>query len=192
MDNIKILEFQIKRIFVEVVENHAIQEKQADIYRDRYNLLEAIKIMASSITSAGIISVIFIEGFPLKLLTAVISLLSIFINSYFKVYDLRGLADGHKSSALKLIKLRETIISLLCDIKMNRVSEDEIIEKRDIILNELMGVYDHTKDAETKAVDRANKHLKEREDNTYYSYSDEDIESYLPVFLRNHELRSSE
>ena len=41
--NIELLESQIRQIFASVVWTHKIQEKQADIYRDRYNKLETAK-----------------------------------------------------------------------------------------------------------------------------------------------------
>jgi hypothetical protein len=127
------------------------------------------------------LAAIFIEGNLIKIIAATISLVSLAINSYFKVYDLGGLIETHKKSAHELLKLREKFISLLCDIKMNRVTEDQIVERRDELLDALMLAYDSTKDASEKAVNKASENLKNRQDN---SYSDEEIDSFLPIYLR--------
>lgn len=135
----------------------------------------------SATTSSGILAAIFIDGYPIKIIAALISLVSLAINSYFKVYDLGGLIVTHKKSALELLKIREKFISLLCDIKMNRVTEEQIIAKRDELLDSLMCAYDSIKDASEKAVNKASDNLKNRQDNTY---SDEEIDSFLPAYLR--------
>ena len=180
-ENNQLLESQIRQIFASVVWTHKIQESQADIYRERYNKFEMAKIIASSITSAGIISIVFVDEFYLKIATAIISMISIGINSYYKTFDLISMANEHKQIALKFLRLRERLISLLCDIKMQKLNEDEINLKRDEILDALMNVYDNTKDATSDAVDRASKYLKERGDLTY---TDKDIDSFLPIHLK--------
>jgi hypothetical protein len=179
--NIELLESQIRQIFASVVWTHKIQEKQADIYRDRYNKLETAKILVSSITSAGIISIIFVDGLWLKIATAIISMITIAINTYYKNFDLISMANEHKHSALQLLRLREKLICLLCGIKMQKLNEDEIIKERDEILEELMNAYDNARDATSGAVNKASQHLKERGDLTY---SDEDIDSFLPIYLK--------
>ena len=61
----------------------------------------------SATTSSGILAAIFINGYLIKVIAAIISLASLAINSYFKVYDLGGLIVTHKKSALELLKIRE-------------------------------------------------------------------------------------
>ncbi len=117
----------------------------------------------------------------IKIVSAVISVISIFINLYFKTYDLLGLAEFHKQSALEFLKIRENLITLLCEIKMQNIDEEELIKKKNENLDTLMELYKNTKDASKKAVDLASDCLKNRGDNTY---SDAEIDSYLPIFLR--------
>jgi hypothetical protein len=182
MSNYKILEAQIRQIFASVVWTHKIQEKQADIYRNRYVLLENWKIVLSAIASSGIITTLFIDDYKLKVFSAITSFISLLITSYLKVYDLGALVEIHKKSALELLNIREQIISMLCDIRMNRMTEELIINRRDALLSDLMNIYNITKDASEKAVCMASKNLKARQDNTY---SDEEIDSFLPVYLRS-------
>lgn len=181
ISNIDLLEAQIRQIFASVVWTHKIQEKQADIYKDRHSILENVRLVISAVTTSGIIATVFIQGNTLKVITAIVSIVTLFINSYFKSYDLNKLRQQHKNSAVQLLEIREKIICLLCDIKIQRFSEIEIIDKRDKIIGELMKVYKNTVDAGSKAVGYASKDLKERGDNTF---SDEEIDSFLPIMLR--------
>lgn len=168
-------------MFAGVVWTHKIQEKQADIYLDRYKLLENWRIGVSAITTSGIFAIIFIDNYWLKIVTAIISIVSLFISSYFKVYDLKALQKKHKSSAIDLLELREELIAILCDIKIEKYDESSLSFKRDEILKKQIKIYKECLDVEEKAVNRAVDNLKNRQDNTY---SDEEIDSYLPVLAR--------
>ena len=160
---------------------HKIQECQADIYLEKHNKMETLRIALSAITTSGICTVVFIDENWLKILTALISVVSLFINSYFKVYDLDALQKHHKSSAIDLLELREVLIAILCDIKLDKYNEDTLMQKRDEILKKQMDIYKECLDASSEAVTRASEKLKGRQDNTY---SDEEIDSFLPLLAR--------
>lgn len=181
MENINILESQLRQIFATVAWTHKIQEKQCDLYIIRSRRLEFLRILASAITSSGVFAVIFIDGMWLKLLTALISAVSLFITTYFKTYDLNQLHAQHKEAALNFLELREEITSILCDIKVERYTYYELLQKRDEILEKKIRYSKNTPDATEKAVKLASKALKVREDNTF---SDYEIDSFLPKEAR--------
>lgn len=177
----EITESEIRQIFATVVWTHKIQEKQADIYLSRYNILKNLKIILSAVTTSGICGVVFIDKYWLKVITAIISVISLAINAYFKEYDLKSLQKQHKESALQLLKLRNNIISVLCDIKLGRYDEKSLLNKRDEILVRMHDIESNCLDASSKAVDKASENLKNRKDNTY---SDDEIDSFLPILAR--------
>lgn len=168
-------------MFAGIVWTHKIQEKQADIYLEKHNTMETLRITLSAITTSGIFAVVFLDENWLKILTAIISMISLFINSYFKVYDLKALQKKHKSTANDLLELREEMIAFLSDIKLGNYNEERITEKRDEFLKRQMKIYKESLDVSSKAVDRASENLKRRGDNTY---SDEEIDSFLPILAR--------
>ena len=110
------LESQLRQKFASAVWTHKIQEKQADYYKRLYNIMETVRIILSAITTSGIISSIFVDKTWLKVITAIISMETLFISTYLKSYDLKGLHQKHKENAIQLLDLREEIISVLCDI----------------------------------------------------------------------------
>lgn len=164
-----------------MVWTHKIQEKQADIYLEQYNHLEFMRILLSALTSSGIFAVIFVDKFWLKLITAIVSAISLFISTYFKTYDLKLLQKEHKKSALLFLELREELVSVLCDIKMNKYTEENLLKKRDDLIKKKIEIANNTLDASVEAVNKASESLKVKQDNTY---TDEEIDSFLPLLAR--------
>lgn len=181
ISNIEIIEGQLRQMLGQVVWTHKIQEKQADIYKFWYNFWETMRVLTSAITTSGIVASLIYDGYWAKVVTAIVSLLSLFINSYLKVYDLKNLQRQHKQSALAHLELRERIICTLSDIKMNKIDENKAIDLRDELSKKFIEICKITIDPTEQAVEEASKCLKERHDNTF---SDEEIDSYLPVCLR--------
>ncbi|MDU6535896.1 SLATT domain-containing protein [Intestinibacter bartlettii] len=179
--NLEIIESQIRQMLASIVWTHKIQEKQSDIYKWWYNFWETIRIVAGAVTTSGIIAILFLDEYWIKVITAGISIITLFIDSYLKVYDLKVLSNTHKSSALDLLKLREETISVLCDIKLNKYTEETLIEKRDYISQRQMEIYINMLDCSDKAVEKASESLKEKGDSTY---SEEEIDSFLPILAR--------
>jgi len=181
INNIEVLESQLRQVFASVVWTHKIQEKQADRYLRKYKLLEFIKVTLSAITSSGIFAAIFVDNKWLKIITAIISGASLFITTYYKSYDLKSLQKQHKKSAIELLELREDLVSVLCDIKIDKYNEDELTKKRDELLKRKIKIAKCTLDPDEEAVKEASDNLKKRQDNTY---SDDEIDSYLPKLAR--------
>lgn len=104
-----------------------------------------------------------------------------FITTYFKSYDLKSLQKQHKKTAVELLELREDLVSVLCDIKTGRYTEEELKVKRDLMLKRKIDIAKNTIDPDDKAVNKASDNLKNRKDNTY---SDNEIDSFLPILAR--------
>ena len=143
-----------------------------------------MRIVTSSLTSSGIIASILVDSELVKIITAIISFITLFINSYLKSYDLATLASEHKNSALELLDLRNRLSSTLTDIKIDDFQLEDIKEIRDKYINEIEGVYKNCRDASNKAVEKARISLTKIQDNTF---SDEEINSYLPLYTRKEE-----
>lgn len=179
-ESVKVYEAHIKKIYSNVIWTHKIHEKQAEIYSRHYKFLETFKISLSACSVAGILSVLFRDEFVLRLITAIITMLSFGIASYFKSFDLQEKISMHKGSAVQLISVREQIISLLCDLRVKELTNEEIEEKRDNVLKRLEDIYSNCLDTSKKAVKLAEKALEEYEKNVY---TEERIDIFLPKQL---------
>ena len=135
----------------------------------------------AALTSSGIFAVVFIDNFYLKLVTAIVSAISLFITTYFKSYDLKTLQKQHKKSALEWLELRENMMTVLCDIALNKYDEDELISRREEFIKRKIEIAKLSLDCSNRAVKRASRDLKVRGDN---DYSDNEIDSFLPQLAR--------
>ena len=110
IENYKMLEDVVRDSYASVVWSHKIQEKQADIYAEKFKKMETVNIGAASLTSVGIVALIFTDPLWLKLVSALISFATVYITAYFKSFDLQKFITSHKAHSF----LR---ISIACIIK---------------------------------------------------------------------------
>ena len=176
-----ILEDTVRQGYASVVWSHKIQEKQADVYAKQFKDMETLKIIAASLTSAGIITTIFVDGLWVKIVASLLSFVTIYINSYFKSFNLQNLVSQHKSAANNLLRVRERLLILLMQTKTQLKTISELSADYEEIMGTLNAVYVDAPTTTDKAVSSASIALKQAGDNTY---SDEEIDRFLPKGLR--------
>lgn len=176
-----VLENNTRNKYASVVWSHKIQEKQADIYSKSYKRLETANILSASLTSVGIISLIFTDQLWVKIISAILSFVTIFVSSYFKAFNLSDLRKHHKASANQLLQIRDRLEMLLLEIKIRRKQPEEILQYYKELSEELHKCYDEAPPTTDKAVKLARKALNVTKDN---SFSDDEIDSFLPETLR--------
>ena len=177
MTDLARIESSVRQTFASVVWSHKIQEKQADIYTDSFHLLEILRIAAASLTSAGIVSIIFYDELWIKIASALISFVTIFISSFFKTFDLRTMISKHKGTANKLLSIRDDLHILLLQIKLRKDDPSVLIENYKDLMNQLHKIYDEAPSTTDKAVKKARKALHIDNDNTF---TETEIDSFLP------------
>lgn len=181
IDNYEVLEDVVRNSYSGVVWSHKIQEKQSDIYAEKFKKMETINIGSASLTSVGIIAMVFTDPLWLKLVSALVSFASVYITAYFKSFDLQKLITSHKSTANKLVVVRDRYKVLLTEIKLQSDSVANLLSKYDDLVKETDAIYLEAPSTTDEAVDRASEALKIKKDNTL---SDEEIDSFLPISLR--------
>lgn len=180
-DPYKILEDAVRDMFARAVWSHKIQEKQADIYQKQYKWMETVSIVCASMTSVGILSTIFADHMWIKIVSAVLSFVTVFVTAYFKVFDLSKLTQAHKDSANKLLMIRNELTGLLTSIKLKEKSSEELETRYQELLDKANEIYKDAPQTTDKAAKLAKEALQVTGDNTF---STEEIDSYLPKTLQ--------
>lgn len=175
------LEDVVRQTFATVVWSHKIQEKQCDIEIKKYHIIEAINIFFASLTSAGVIGLAFKGTFIIKLLTALVSFVTVFCSTYLRCFHTQDIIFKHKVTAQKLVAIRNKLVSLIADIHLECGGYDELKHTYDLLLNELHVVYADAPSTTKEAVQQAKVALVENQD---YTFSDEEIDRFLPAQLR--------
>lgn len=181
INNYEVLEDVVRDSYSGVVWSHKIQEKQSDIYAKQFKKMKTINIGAASLTSVGIIAMIITDPLWLKLVSALVSFASVYITAYLKSFDLQKLIASHKAIANKLIAVRDQYKVLLTEIRLQNDSVENLLIRYNELVKETDTIYLEAPSTTDEAVDRASEALKIKKDNTF---SDEEIDSFLPISLR--------
>ena len=175
------LEDVVRDSYASVVWSHKIQEKQADIYAKKFKKMETVNIGAASLTSVGIVALIFTDPLWLKLVSALISFATVYITAYFKSFDLQKFITSHKAAANKLIAVRDQYRVLLTEIKLKVDSVENLLARYKELVEKTDAIYLEAPTTTDEAVGKASKALKIKKDNTF---TDAEIDSFLPLSLR--------
>ncbi|WP_409478138.1 SLATT domain-containing protein [Pseudobdellovibrio sp. HCB154] len=176
-----LLEDQIRQCFGRVVYTHKTHEKMADLLIDRLGCYKTAQIVLNVITTGGVVTLFKNDQEGTKIVTAIVSAISLFVTAYLKSFDMGSLAQKHRDAALKILNIRESYLSLLVDIRSNLLVADAIVKKRDDLQKQLVTVYSSAPSTNFKAYSMAQKALKEYEE---YTFSDSEIDKFLPENLR--------
>ena len=181
IDSYKVLEDTVRDSYASVVWSHKIQEKQSDIYAEKYKKMETVNIAAASLTSVGIVAMIFTDPLWLKLVSAIVSFATVYIAAYYKSFDLQNLVASHKATANKLIAVRDQYKLLLTKIRLQSDTVEALLANYGELVKESDAIYLEAPSTTDDAVARAREALKVTQDNTF---SVEEIDSFLPESLR--------
>lgn len=180
-NEIEVLESQIRDCFGRVVWTHKTHEKCADILLSRSKKIKFAQVALSVITTSGILIGLFGENKTVAVVSAIISAILLFLNTYAKEFEIGKIASEHAQAAIRIWNIKELYLSLLTDIKTRKITEEEIRKRRDALQVELFDVYKVTPRSITPAYDQASEALKKKEEATI---TDEEIDSFLPPAVR--------
>lgn len=182
MQDYQVLLDVVRQNFASVVWTHKIQEKQADIYSERYKLLETINVIVAALTSCGVVSLVTNQDCMfVKVVTCIFSFVTLAITAYFKSFDLKTLEKQHKDAANNFIVIRNELLQVIADIHMKNDSVHDINERYQEIMKCLNSLYVTVPGTSNKAVMEASTALGKNQE---YSYKEEEIDRFLPPALR--------
>ncbi len=178
----KILESQIREIYGRVVYTHKTHEKCADLLKERSDCLKFIEITLSALTTTTILVVLFGDGIIFQFVAAIFSTALLGLTLYSKDFNLLAIAEKHKQAALDILEIREKLLSLLVDIRIDNKEIEQLQQKRDELNEQLVNTYRGAPKTINKAYQIASKALQENEE---FTFSDAEIDKFLPESLRN-------
>ncbi|MGL1921665.1 MAG: SLATT domain-containing protein [Hyphomicrobiales bacterium] len=184
MKKIDRFEDQIRECYGRVVYTHKTHEKMADRFSDQQKYYKIVQILLTALTSLGAIGVIISDKFEydqiwIKVMLAFVSFLALLVSTYLKNFDLGGLAQKHRDTAIKIWNVRESYLSLLTD--MEKISEDDALVQRDKLQSLLSEIYASAPQTDSKAYMSAQSALK---DNEEFTFTTEEIDCFLPKSLK--------
>lgn len=176
----KLIESEVRQSYGNVVWTYVIHHKDADLLTMKNNKIKKIQIILSGITSSGIISIIFVDKLWLKIITALIALGQTFFSTYLKNFELGRKIERHKKTADELWLLREIYIGLITEIKLGETPHQQLCQKKEKLKDKLSKIYKVAPKTSSEAYELAKVQL----EGGVYSFSDEELDSYLPKELK--------
>lgn len=180
-DDYKALESQIREIYGRVIYTHKTHEKCADLLKWRSDALKIVEIVLTALTTTTILGALFGNGKTLEIIAAVCSTILLFLTLNAKDYNLLGIAEKHKQSALAILAVREKFLSLLVDTRIGNLNIADLQSVRDTLNTELIECYNSAPKTINKGYRMASKALKENEE---FTFTDAEIDKFLPLSLR--------
>jgi hypothetical protein len=175
------LEGQVRECFTRVVYSHKTHEKQGDICAGVLRRFKWAQIVLAALTTSGTLAVIFTDQLWLKLVTALVSLITLIVSGYMKGFDPGAMAQKHRDTAADLWAIRESYLSLLTDIAAGAIKDDVARERRDNLQAALAAIYKSAPGTTPKAYSLAQKGLQAHED---YTFNPGEIDRFLPPSLK--------
>jgi hypothetical protein len=175
------LEGQLRECYARVAYTHKTHEKMAENCSNTLRKYKYAQIASSALTACGALTAVFVSATSVKIATVALSFASVWISGFMKNMDPGGTAQKHRDAAAALWPIRESYCSLLTDIQMKSISENDAIKKRDSLQKELAIIYKTSPQTNSKAYGKAQQALKSDEELTF---SDQEIDHLLPVALR--------
>lgn len=169
----------IRESFGRVSYSHKTHEKDAEIESHNATIVKWINISLIAITTGSLLSTLFI-GQSLLIVSAVFSAITLGFSIFQLSFDPEKKAARHKQVANSLWLIREKYVNLMADIINSSISKNEIIKRRDELINELDVIYKSAPGTSSDAYKKAQQALKLNEELTF---SDKEINQLLPVSL---------
>ena len=151
------LEDLVRIQYANIFWTHKIQEKQTEIYEFRHKIFSWINIISASLTSAGIVSIVFIDEFWIKLFSAILSFVTTTISALLATFDYKSLAKSNKATATKLVCYRNELLSLLVKIKIKERPVRELFDEFEILQNDIHELYQNAPNTTNSAVKKQGK-----------------------------------
>lgn len=173
---------QVRECFGRVVYSHKTHEKQGDICAATLRRFKIAQIALAAVTTSGTLAILFTDQFWLKLVTAAVSLITLFVSGYMKGFDPGATAQKHSDTAADLWAIRESYLSLLTDMTARSISNNVARERRDSLQVALAAIYKSAPGTTPEAYGIAQKSLQKLED---YTFNEGEIDKFLPGPLKH-------
>lgn len=176
----------VRELYDQLVWTHKVHEKCADRYKSYDNRFRITQIVLSVLLAAGGISAIT-EYVPdswemwIGLIVAILSFALAMVNAFLKNRNYAQWSVDHADVAKKLWSCRVRTLALLADAQAGKLTDEDIIQKRDAMIEEWAQINGKAPRTSPKDYENAKKALKE---NGEMSCPEHEIDALLPKELR--------
>ena len=161
------LHFQLKNFIVNIGWTHKIHAVRIDELESYIRWFRIAIIIISGLVTSGLIGILFIDGYILKIVTTVLSLITTIIVGITKEFNFEERLTMERKSVDELWNLRTSAEILLSEVVYNGRSSNEIQESFVELELQRDATYSQLSNPSPKNVSKASKLIKSRKDDDY-------------------------
>lgn len=170
---------QLEHEYGSVVYSHTAQEEQRSRLARSEQVIKITQVTLSALSAAGLVGLFFTQQVWINAITAVITFLLLFLNSYSFRLEIGTKAARHRKAADHLWLLVRKYQSLLVDF--NNRDTSEIRESRDALIEETAEIYSSIDRTDDRSFKKAQKRLKK---DGLKEFTREELNKLLPEALQ--------
>lgn len=170
---------QLRESYGKLTYTYTAHNKMANRMDIEQKRVARIKIVLSAVSTVGLVSVLGVNQFCLKLITTLVSATLLALTLYYKDTDVIQAISEHRKAANDLWNYREAYLSLMTDF--DKYSDDELSVKRDTLTSAVGKIYSTTPRTDQKSYRATQKALKDEEEQFF---TPDEIDKMLPEHLR--------
>lgn len=177
----------IRQSFASTVFTHKVQEVAVENQVQKVFVIKVINILLVFIVLALlIVQVSNPENLIFSYIGAGVTVAEILFLIVQLTFSFEQRAILHKSSALKYMGLRDSYRLLIADVMHGKISNDNIIARRDLLQREYQVISDLAPQTTSDEYVEAQKRLNKRGEiqGEEFTWSDDEIDCFLPENLR--------
>jgi len=140
-----------------------------------------LNVILTAVTFGGVIGIIVFDEQVFKIVSAILSTISLGVATYQLSFNPEEDKVNHKIATKELWYIREKYKNLIADVMKGILTEEQIRKQRDALLEELKLVYKFAPNTSNTAYQKAQKALQEEEEQTF---TQEELDNLLPESLR--------
>lgn len=172
----------IKNSYGKLLYTYVTHEKDSDILEFWIKVIKGLNIFLVTITTSSILGTLITDQKIYAIISGIFSALALAFTIFQLSFNPQKNSERHKMTARELWPLRERYVNFITDIKAERLSELEIIKKRDDLLVETAKVYKGSPATSNRAYRIAQKALKFEE---AQSFGSGEVDKFLPEDLKD-------
>lgn len=175
------VEHKARRLYAEAVWSHKILEKRADSLRRTSSVLQVITLMCVAATTVGLSAAVFGSSSCATVVATLLSMVALVCELLSCSRDYPVRIQEAAWSAKGFLELRETLLSLLVDLKFETIGDDNAERRIMECSVRYIELCRNAPSTDDRAVKEASESLKRKQDSTY---SENEIDKLLPDCLR--------
>jgi hypothetical protein len=170
-----------RELYGRVVYTHKTHEKEREIWSRKVSQTNQVNIGLTGLTTVAAVISASLKPTWALITTALLAAGTVCFAIWQSSFDPAGKEGRHRVAAKELLWMREQLLLLITNCQLANADSAQLQQRLEAITQELTTAYKFVPDTSFEAYSAAEKALK----SGHFTFSDEEIDGFLPTHLRS-------